>query len=185
MTTRSIRLALTFLAAISGPASADTRPRPASSEPTLHQFEARQPKMGTLFRLVIWASDQATADKAADAAWARIDQLNSVLSDYDPQSELSRLCAMTDNGPMPEAAPVTNAVFPARSFMSGSRQRCLEQTLGRRVGGQGKHHADHDHACPLGRDARIVVGGASQAHDPRHRPRALRGRPGQGAAGTV
>src|SRR5690348_13459811 len=111
MSTRSTLLAITFLVAISAPASADTRTPPASTEPTLHQFEARQPKMGTLFRLVIWAPDQATADKASDAAWARIDQLNSVLSDYDPNSELSRLCAMTDKGPMSQPAPVSDDLW--------------------------------------------------------------------------
>lgn len=83
----------------------------AASTPPLQQFEAQQPKMGTLFRLVIWAPDQATADQATQAAWARVDQLNSTLSDYDPHSELSRLSAMTDAGPMSVPVHVSNDLW--------------------------------------------------------------------------
>ena len=56
--------------------------------------------MGTLFRIVLWTVDQTTADRAAAAAWARVEQLNHTLSDYDPASELSLLCA-ADADPMP------------------------------------------------------------------------------------
>lgn len=60
--------------------------------------------MGTLFRIVLWTPDRASADAAASAAWSRIEQLNHELSDYDPDSELSRLCALTDDGPMTQPA---------------------------------------------------------------------------------
>ena len=56
--------------------------------------------MGTIFRLVIWARDAESAGGGAEAAWKRIDQLNETFSDYDPSSELSRLCRQTDSGPM-------------------------------------------------------------------------------------
>jgi thiamine biosynthesis lipoprotein len=83
----------------------------AASQPTverasLDRFVFEKPEMGTLFRLVLWAPDQQTANSAASAAWARIEQLNRTLSDYDPESELSRLCAQTDNGPMMQPAQV-------------------------------------------------------------------------------
>ena len=111
MTVSRTLLAFAFLATIACGADAETAPRSASSRPTLQQFESRQPKMGTLFRLVIWAPDQASADKAVDIAWARIDQLNSELSDYDAKSELSRLCALTDNGPMKEPVAVSDDLW--------------------------------------------------------------------------
>lgn len=79
-------------------------PQPTTQKSDLHRFVFEKPEMGTLFRLVLWAPDQASADSAAAAAWGRVEQLNRTLSDYDPQSELSRLCAMTDDGPM--AQPV-------------------------------------------------------------------------------
>ena len=75
-------------------------------EPVLSKFEYVRPKMGTGFRVVLYATDQAAADAAAEAAFARIDELNAVLSDYDPKSELSRLCQQTDAGPMTRPATV-------------------------------------------------------------------------------
>lgn len=47
--------------------------------------------MGTEFRLVCYAEDESSASLAAQAAFARIDELEGRLSDYDPESELSRL----------------------------------------------------------------------------------------------
>lgn len=47
--------------------------------------------MGLPFRIVLFASSPTIASNAAEAAFARIHQLNDVLSDYDSDSELSRL----------------------------------------------------------------------------------------------
>jgi thiamine biosynthesis lipoprotein len=60
--------------------------------------------MGTGFRIVIYSPTTQRADEAAEAAWARIDQLEAELSDYQATSELSRLSARTAEGPM--TAPV-------------------------------------------------------------------------------
>jgi thiamine biosynthesis lipoprotein len=57
----------------------------------LLRFEATQPQMGVPFKIILYARDEQAANAAFDAAFARIAQLNSVLSDYDPASELSRL----------------------------------------------------------------------------------------------
>lgn len=50
-----------------------------------------RPEMGTVFRVALYAPDDQTAQRAADAAFARIAQLNQTLSDYLPDSELSLL----------------------------------------------------------------------------------------------
>lgn len=47
--------------------------------------------MGVPFRIVLYAADGNSAEAAAEAAFTRIAQLNSVMSDYDTDSELSRL----------------------------------------------------------------------------------------------
>lgn len=60
--------------------------------------------MGTEFRIVIHSvpADSAVARRAAEAAFARIAELERVLSDYDPESELSRLSATAGHGrPVP------------------------------------------------------------------------------------
>lgn len=104
-----VLVAMASAAGCGSPTGFMSHASPAASQPTvehsnLKHFVFEKPEMGTLFRLVLWAPDQAAADSAASAAWERIEQLNRTLSDYDPQSELSRLCALTDDGSM--AQPV-------------------------------------------------------------------------------
>ena len=64
----------------------------------LTRYEFTQPQMGLPFRIVLYAPDAATAQAAAQAAFARIAELNSVLSDYDSDSELSRLSQTSGEG---------------------------------------------------------------------------------------
>ena len=54
------------------------------------RFEFTATHMGTGWRLVLHASDASRARVAADAAFARIAALDATLSDWDPDSELSR-----------------------------------------------------------------------------------------------
>ena len=54
--------------------------------------------MGLPFRIVLYATDKPTGDAAAEAAFARIKQLNDILSDYDTDSELSRLNQTAGSG---------------------------------------------------------------------------------------
>ncbi len=48
--------------------------------------------MGSLMRVRIATADASGAQNAAEAAFARVEQLNRVCSDYLPDSELIRLC---------------------------------------------------------------------------------------------
>ena len=54
--------------------------------------------MGVPFRIVLYAADKNSADADAEAAFARIQQLNDTLSDYDTDSELSRLSQTAGQG---------------------------------------------------------------------------------------
>src|SRR5688500_13828454 len=58
----------------------------------LPRYQFTQPHMGTQFRIVLYAADEATATKAAAAAFARIKHLDDVMSDYRHTSELMQLC---------------------------------------------------------------------------------------------
>src|SRR5438046_1446323 len=58
----------------------------------LNRFEFQQPHMGTLFTITLYAPDKAKARAAADAAFARVGVLDRMMTDYDPESELMRLC---------------------------------------------------------------------------------------------
>jgi thiamine biosynthesis lipoprotein len=57
----------------------------------LQRFEAVEPHMGTLVRIQIYASGEAAAKSAFRAAFDRIAELDAILSDYRPDSELNRL----------------------------------------------------------------------------------------------
>jgi thiamine biosynthesis lipoprotein len=56
--------------------------------------------MGTEFQIVLYSADEASARRASDAAFARIAQLNAAFSDYDPESELMRLCERAGGPPV-------------------------------------------------------------------------------------
>ena len=47
--------------------------------------------MGTLVKITLYTSDEASASKAFRAAFARIADLDRILSDYKPESELNQL----------------------------------------------------------------------------------------------
>src|SRR5262245_13865394 len=57
----------------------------------LQRFAYEKAEMGLPFSVTLHAPDEGTAKAAADAAFARVAELNAVFSDYDPESELSRL----------------------------------------------------------------------------------------------
>ncbi len=93
------------------PIVAPARTRPATSPATLKRYDFVRPKMGTVFNVVIYAPTAAQAHQAADAAYARVDELNAALSDYDPNSELSRLGQQTNDGPMAAPVPVSDDLW--------------------------------------------------------------------------
>lgn len=62
------------------------------AEPELKRFEFQRPEMGSVMKIDLFATDEAAAVKAAEAAFARVEALNQICSDYIPDSELLRLC---------------------------------------------------------------------------------------------
>jgi len=64
----------------------------------LQRYEFNEPQMGLPFRIVVYAGDKPTAEAAARAAFNRIKQLNDILSDYEEDSELSRLSRTAGSG---------------------------------------------------------------------------------------
>jgi thiamine biosynthesis lipoprotein len=73
-------------------------PADPPDSPASARFEFFQVEMAVPIKIVIYAGDEATADKAAAAAFGRIRQLNGILSDYDSESELRRLCDTSSEG---------------------------------------------------------------------------------------
>src|SRR6185369_445346 len=55
------------------------------------RFSRSEPHMGVEFEVVLYAKDAAAGEAAIAKAMARIAELDKILSDYDSESELSKL----------------------------------------------------------------------------------------------
>ena len=77
--------------------------------------------MGTTFRIVLYADEAGVARQAADAAFARVDQLNDIFSDYVAESELRRLTAGPIDAPIRVSAELFEVLEIAQeiSFLTG------------------------------------------------------------------
>ncbi len=73
----------------------------------LRRFEFEETHMASPFNIVLYSTDETTARRASRKAFDRIAKLNAILSDYDPESELSRLSGSA-GGP---AVPVSIDLF--------------------------------------------------------------------------
>lgn len=74
--------------------------RSPAAAPTLTRYSFTEPHMGTRFQIILYAPDEATARQAATAAFARIANLDHIMSDYQSSSELMQLCKKAGTGPV-------------------------------------------------------------------------------------
>jgi thiamine biosynthesis lipoprotein len=88
-------LALVVFALLPASAEGGTPRKP------LGRYEFSLPRMGTVFRIILYAQDQVTASKASTAAFERVEQLEQIFSDYREDSELSRLSRTAARAPQP------------------------------------------------------------------------------------
>jgi thiamine biosynthesis lipoprotein len=85
-------------------------PAVCPADPPLTRFEFESTHMGTTFRVVLYAADKHVAERAKTAAFARVAELDGIMSDYKKDSELMRLCRAfaTQVG---EPVPVSEELF--------------------------------------------------------------------------
>lgn len=57
------------------------------------RYEFTERKMGTTFRITFYAADDSIARAASAQAFRHVDQLNGILSDYEPESNVNKLSA--------------------------------------------------------------------------------------------
>jgi thiamine biosynthesis lipoprotein len=97
---------------------------------SLQRFEFTEAHMAVDFRIVLYAADEEAAKQAAAAAFARIKQLDEELSDYKPDSELSRL---SDTAPTPQPVHVSDdlwRVLVAAKRLSAQTGGAFDCTVG-------------------------------------------------------
>ncbi|HVM48118.1 MAG TPA: FAD:protein FMN transferase [Candidatus Acidoferrum sp.] len=66
--------------------------------------------MGTLFTITLYAPDASRAQAAAQAAFKRVDALEDIMSDYQADSELMRLCDQPWGKPVPASPDLFNVL---------------------------------------------------------------------------
>ena len=93
----------------------------SAAEPQKFAFEKAE--MGVPFRVTLYAKDEEAAKAAADAAFAKVEELNAILSDYEQDSELVELFRGSGRGEKVKASEPLWAVLE-RS------QRLAERTGG-------------------------------------------------------
>lgn len=62
------------------------------------RFRFQSNHMGSLFTIVLYGEDESAAQAAADSAFALIEELNQIMSDYLPESELNRFSGSSSSG---------------------------------------------------------------------------------------
>lgn len=103
--------------------------RTAPRDEALQRFEFQQPHMGTVFTLTFYARDSVAALAAAQAASTRIQELNDLMTDYDPESELMRLSRSPTNQPVPVSAELF-AILEAAQHLSRLSDGAFDVTVG-------------------------------------------------------
>jgi FAD:protein FMN transferase len=96
----------------------------------LDRFEFARPRMGTLVRLVFYCRGEGVANEAARAAYARVDELNAILSDYEPESELNRLARSSGPGTPIEVSEPLFTVLAAARTVSRVSDGAFDVTVG-------------------------------------------------------
>jgi FAD:protein FMN transferase len=90
--------------------------RSVPPEKPLERFAFSHPAMGTLISITLYAPDSAAAKAAAAAAFQRIDALEDILSDYQADSELLRLCDQPFGTPVPVSAELFDVLQRAQNI---------------------------------------------------------------------
>ena len=76
--------------------------------PALERHEFSQRLMGMPFQLIVYAPSSTAANEAAASGFGAIRRLNAIFSDYEPESELNRLCRTAGTG---EAVSVSSELM--------------------------------------------------------------------------
>ncbi len=94
------------------------------------RYEFQQPEMGVPFRIVLYAPSQNAAEGAAAAAFQRVKQLNDIMTDYDSDSELSRLSQTSGQDKEVEVSPDLWRVLERAQQLAERSHGAFDVTVG-------------------------------------------------------
>lgn len=101
---------------------------------TLERFEESRAAMGTQFRVVLYATDADAARHGLDAAFAKIEEVEQVFSDYRPSSEVVQLAtaaAQTDALTWHPVSPMLASLLAVSLDLAEHSDGAFDPTLGR------------------------------------------------------
>jgi thiamine biosynthesis lipoprotein len=98
--------------------------------PAPDRYEFHQTEMGVPFRIVVYAASPNAAQDAAAAAFKRIKQLNDIMTDYDSDSELSRLSQTSGQDQAVPVSPDLWAVLARAQELAQGSQGAFDVTVG-------------------------------------------------------
>jgi thiamine biosynthesis lipoprotein len=122
-----------------------------------HVYEFTRPQMGTVVAISVLANHEDAARGAAEQAFAKIESLEQILSDYRADSEVRRLAASNSSAyetPKP-VSKALNEVLIAADQLSRRTDGAFDVTVGplvrlwRRAGRKGQRPAEHRIAAAL------------------------------------
>ena len=87
----------------------------------LKKFEYSLPRMGTMFRIEMYSADETQASQAAEAAFARAEELEQIMSDYRADSELMHLAREGSAAPFPVSSDLYDVL--AKSIRTSALSR--------------------------------------------------------------
>jgi thiamine biosynthesis lipoprotein len=102
----------------------------ATTQAAFRRFEFTQIEMAVTVRIVLYSPDEETATAAAKDAFSRVHILNGILSDYDPQSELRRLCDTAGEGKAVPVSPELWKVLEHAQRVSQQSDGAFDVTVG-------------------------------------------------------
>ncbi|HBM78531.1 MAG TPA: hypothetical protein DD438_10505 [Verrucomicrobiales bacterium] len=92
-------------------------------------YSAEHPMMGTTAQIVVYATDPRKGEAAITAAFQRADEIGLICSDYNPKSELMRLCKGPVNEPIEVSRTLATVLTHARSIAE-TTEGAFDPTLG-------------------------------------------------------
>lgn len=99
-------------------------------ERDLARYEFARPEMGMEFRMVLYAPSEAAAREAASAVFARVRQLNGILSDYEEDSELTLLNRSAGSGRWVQVSTELWEVLQYAQQMAARTDGAFDVTVG-------------------------------------------------------
>ncbi len=93
----------------------------AQDQNTLTRFEYSEPHMGTEFRILFYAADSAKAGIASRQAFDKIASLEKIMSDYQEDSEVSRLAQKA--GDTKTSTPVSDDLWKVLTYAQDVAKR--------------------------------------------------------------